>query len=95
MNIMRPFTHQEVMSDLLHDHAFKEIWEANATKREITKSIIGERIKRKLFQGELARKAGIKQPSLARVEGGRTMPSITTLNKIAKAMGKRLEVRFV
>lgn len=92
---MRHLTHEEVMTDLLRDREFKEIWEANATKREITKSIIGERIKRKLSQGELALKAGIKQPSLARVEGGSVMPSLTTLNKIAKAMGKRLEVRFV
>ncbi len=91
---MSHLTHQAVMTDLLQDQAFKTIWEANAIKRTIIKCIIGERIKHKLSQGELARKTGIKQPSLARVEGG-VMPSITTLNKIAKAMGKRLEVRFV
>jgi DNA-binding XRE family transcriptional regulator len=92
---MNHLTHTEVMTDLLKDQEFKEIWEANATKREITMAVIGERIKRKLSQEQLARKAGLKQPSLARVESGGVMPSITTLNKLAKAFGKRLEVRFV
>jgi DNA-binding XRE family transcriptional regulator len=91
---MRHITHEEVMTDLLQDPEFKAIWEANATKRQITMAIIGERIKRKLSQEELAHKAGLKQPSIARVEGGSVMPSITTLNKIAKAFGKRLDIRF-
>ena len=82
------------MAEALRDLEFRQIWEANAVKREITSRIIEERIKRKLTQAQLAQKAGLKQPSLARVESG-NMPSITTLSKIAKAMGTRLEIRFV
>lgn len=91
---MKPFTYDDALSEALVNPAFKRIWEANAVKREITKTVIGERIKRKLTQAQLAQKAGLKQPSVARVESG-SMPSITTLNKIAKALGTRLEIRFV
>lgn len=92
---MKPYTFEDSLADALKDPVFRAIWEANAVKREITKTIIGERIQRKLSQKELARRAGLKQPSLARVESGGMMPSLTTLTKLAKAFGKRLEVRFV
>ncbi len=59
------------------------------------KAVLGERIKRQLTQEELARRAGLKQSSFARVESDGVLPSITTLNKIAKGLNKRLEVCFV
>jgi transcriptional regulator with XRE-family HTH domain len=48
-----------------------------------------------MSQKDLAEKAGIHQSSLARIERGNSSPSITTLAKLAKAFGKRVEVRFV
>jgi HTH-type transcriptional regulator / antitoxin HipB len=87
-------THTQVMAEALKDREFKAIWEANAVKRELTSAIIGERIKRKLSQAQLAAKAGLKQPSLARVEGGGVMPSVATLMKLAQAFGKKLVIRF-
>jgi DNA-binding XRE family transcriptional regulator len=92
---MKPFTYEESLAEALHNPEFKAMWEANAVKRELTSTIIGERIKRKLSQAQLAAKAGLKQPSLARVEGGGVMPSLTTLMKLANAFNKRLEIRFI
>lgn len=91
----KPYTYEDSLTEALKDPEFRAIWEANALKREITKTIIGERIKRKLSQEEVARKAGLKQPSLARVEGGSVLPSIKTLEKIAQAFGRKLEIRFI
>ena len=83
-----------VLNEALQNPEFKEIWEADAVKREVTKAIIRERIKHKMTQEQLARRAGMKQPSLARVESGSVAPSLMTLGKIAKAFGAKLEVRF-
>ena len=91
---MKHRTFDEVLNDQLKDPEFREIWEGNALKREITSAIIGERIKRKMTQQEVAQRAGIKQPSLARVESGGVMPSIRTLEKIATVFGRKLEIRF-
>jgi transcriptional regulator with XRE-family HTH domain len=51
--------------------------------------------KQKLSQAELAERAGTKQPAIARLESGRVVPRLELLQKIADALGMRLEVRFV
>ncbi len=44
-----------------------------------------------LTQQELAKKAGMKQASIARIEAGKTTPRKTTLKKLADAMGISVE----
>ena len=41
-------------------------------------------------QGELARKAGMKQPEIARIESGEHNPTIETYTKVTVALGKRV-----
>lgn len=53
------------------------------------------RIARGLTQTQLAQKAGTKQPSIARLEKGESTPSLAFLEKLAEALGARLEVRIV
>ena len=48
------------------------------------------RLHTNLTQAQLARKMGTKQPSIARVENGKVIPSIEFLVKLAKAIGTRL-----
>jgi ribosome-binding protein aMBF1 (putative translation factor) len=47
-----------------------------------------------LTQEELARRMGTTQSAIARLEGGKSRPSTTTLTKLAKATGTRLRVSF-
>jgi len=56
--------------------------------------MIGARNRAGLTQQELARKMGTTQPVVARLEGGRTRPSMRTLERLAKATGSRLLIRF-
>lgn len=48
-----------------------------------------------ISQVGLAEECGMRQPTLSRIERGATNPTVETLNDIAKALGKRPEVRFV
>lgn len=48
-----------------------------------------------LSQTELAERVGTKQPAIARLESGRVIPKLDLLEKIARALGLRLDVRFV
>lgn len=48
-----------------------------------------------LTQEALAEKVGTKQPSIARLERGHSVPKLDLLERIAHALGTRLEVRFV
>ena len=53
------------------------------------------RIQRGLTQAELASLVGTQQPSIARLENGSGKPSLSFLNKIAEALGAKVEVRLV
>jgi len=88
-------TLKETEAELMKNPVFKSAWDARANQRRITHELIEARIKRKLSQRKLAESIGIKQSSLARVEGGKHMPSIAMLDKIATGLGKKLEIRFV
>jgi ribosome-binding protein aMBF1 (putative translation factor) len=47
-----------------------------------------------LTQEQLARKMGTTQPVVARLESGRTRPSMRTLERLAEATGSRLLISF-
>ena len=46
-------------------------------------------------QAELARRAGTRQPVIARIEQGKVSPSLPLLERIARALECELEIRFV
>jgi len=53
------------------------------------------RIATGLTQAELAKKAGVRQPNIARLESGKHQPTLDMLRRVAEALGYRLEVRFL
>jgi len=56
--------------------------------------VIRLRTQRGLTQKELARLVGTRQPSIARLESGRSEPSLSFLRRVVEALGGRLEVRI-
>jgi len=61
---------------------------------------LGEQISRarsatRMTQEELAAKSGVRQETISRIERGNASPSLRTLEALASALGKRLEVRLV
>jgi DNA-binding XRE family transcriptional regulator len=53
------------------------------------------RIQRGLTQTQLAEMVGTRQPSIARLENGSSVPSLSFLDRIAKALDARIELRVV
>ena len=62
---------------------------------KIIEEIIMARREKNLTQKGLADLVGTKQSNISRLESGTYNPSMDFLQKIASAMGKRLEVRMV
>lgn len=61
----------------------------------LASSLIEARIKSKMTQEEVAKKAGIPQSTIARVEGlTHGIPKLSTLEKIAHALGARLVIKL-
>lgn len=53
------------------------------------------RILRGLTQEQLAEKVGTKQPSIARLESGRSTPTLDFLQRVAEALDAQVEIRIV
>ena len=61
--------------------------------------LIGERLRilreeKKLSQGDIEKRSGLLRPYISRVENGHTVPSIETLEKLARALEVPLFVLF-
>jgi DNA-binding XRE family transcriptional regulator len=50
------------------------------------------RLQRGLTQTQLAEMVGTRQPSIARLENGTSVPSLSFLDRIAKALDARIEL---
>jgi DNA-binding XRE family transcriptional regulator len=53
------------------------------------------RLQRGLTQTQLAEMVGTRQPSIARLENGTSVPSLSFLDRIAKALDARIELHVV
>jgi DNA-binding XRE family transcriptional regulator len=78
----------------LKDPYFKELYELDQQKRKIVKPIIAYRIKHKLTQGQLAKKLGVTQQHISKIEGG-DFSNIETLINILRHVGFRVNLQLV
>lgn len=78
----------------MRDAEYRKSYEALDEEFALAKVVNGARNRAGLTQAELARRMGTTQPVVARLEGGRTRPSMRTLERFAKATGSRLLIRF-
>ncbi len=78
----------------LKEPKYKKAYEALEDEFALASAVIDVRSRAGLTQKELARKMGTTQPVVARLESGRTRPSMRTLERLAKATGSRLLIRF-
>jgi ribosome-binding protein aMBF1 (putative translation factor) len=62
---------------------------AEALQVSIARSIVRGRRKAGLTQVELARRAGIRTETLNRIEKGKHAPSVSTIEKIERALAKK------
>ena len=82
--------HKKWMKEPKYRKAYEDLEEEFALSR----AVIHARNRAGLTQEELARRMGTTQPVVARLESGRTRPSMRTLERLADATGSRLLIRF-
>jgi len=86
--------HNKVKKTLMQNPDVKKEYNDLNVMYEIKKQIIKYRIENNLSQKELAEKIGTKQSAISRLENDDYNPSIEFLDKVANALGKKLEIRF-
>ncbi len=70
-------------------------FQAASREQEPAYQVARLRILRGLTQGQLAKRIGTQQPSIARLESGKKDPDIPFLRQIANALDARVEIRLV
>lgn len=75
--------------------AYVAAYEALADEFALAAQIIGARAKAGLSQNELAERMRTSQSAVARLESGRTRPSVRTLERVAAATGMQLRISLV
>jgi transcriptional regulator with XRE-family HTH domain len=72
----------------------EEAYEATRLAFELGASVRSMRERRGWTQARLADAAGMTQPAVARFEAGGTIPTLQVLDRLARALDARLEVRL-
>ena len=74
---------------------FSALFDEELGKLALARQVRELREQENLSQEELAKRIGTKQPAIARLESGRVVPKLDLLQRIATALGRDLQVRFV
>lgn len=86
---------EDRLREELKDPEFKKHYEAYDLPVRLAMQIAQIRQRKKMTQAQLAKKIGVRQQFVARLENSyETVPSLRTLQKVADALDRHLYVDF-
>jgi predicted transcriptional regulator len=77
------------------DPGFVQAYESLKPEFAVAKELIAARERAGLSQTEVARKMHTTQSAVARLEGGAKLPAMSSLQRYARAVRHRIELRLV
>lgn len=86
---------QEFLQEQLQDEEFKSEWENIQPEMDVIRAMVDARISQNLTQKELAKRTGINQADISKLENGTRNPSLKLLKRLAEGMGMTLKLEFV
>lgn len=92
---MQKLTLDTYINERLMDPKFKKEWELSELQYQVTRQLIGVRLKKNLSQRKLAEKVQTTQAVISRIERMSVNPSIGMIERIAQALGQRIQVNFI
>lgn len=85
---------ESVLKEHLKDPEFRKEWERSEPEYQLNRAIIRARIDKKMTQKELAKKAKTTQAVISRIQNSSVSPTLAMVQRIAEALGKKLEIKF-
>ncbi len=85
---------RELRSRRMAEPGAAEAYEGARLAFELGRRVRELRVRQGLSQTELARRAGMTQPAVARFEAGGTVPTLPVLERLARSLGAELTVRL-
>ncbi|MBP9670676.1 helix-turn-helix transcriptional regulator [Candidatus Woesebacteria bacterium] len=95
INPKKWYSLDDMISDNLKDPEFKKIWEEGEADYQLGRQIIQARIDKKISQRELAKRANTTQAVISRIESQGVSTTLQMATRIARALGKTLQISFV
>lgn len=83
---------KKVHEEWMKDPEFRREYEKLEPEFQIARQMIAARRKQKMTQEELAKKVGTGQAVISRLEGMNAKPSISLLQRVAKALNTKIKV---
>lgn len=85
---------KEHKKKLLRDPEFRKEYEGLEPEYKLASALIHLRLAKGLTQEQLAKLLNTKQESIARLESGDSLPSLSTVKKVATALDAELEINL-
>ena len=85
---------REHRKQLMKDPEFRNEYEALEPEYRLAAALIRLRLAKGLTQEELAKLLNTKQESIARLESGSSLPSLSTVKRLANALDAELEINL-
>ena len=85
---------KEHKKQLLKSVEFRKEYDALEPEFQLAAALIRLRLSKGLTQEELAKVLNTKQSSIARLESGSSLPSLSMIKKVADALDAELEIKL-
>ncbi len=86
------YTFDDYLKEQLKKPSFRKVWEESEVEYLLAKQLIEKRLKMKISQRELAKRAKTTQAIISRIETMNANPSLGTLHRIASVLNVKLRV---
>ena len=85
---------KDIKADMLINDDVRFEYERLQPRYEIISQIISARKEQGLTQAELAKKVGTQKSNISRLESGNYNPSLDMLIKVARCLGKNIQINM-
>ncbi|ASV88181.1 helix-turn-helix family protein (plasmid) [Ochrobactrum quorumnocens] len=79
----------------MNDPEFQKEYEKADAEFALVEALVKARADAKMSQADVAKRIGTTQSAIARLEGGKVSPSISTLRRYAEATGSKLQISLI
>lgn len=87
-------TFEQLKKEWLKDPKIKEDYRSMEVEFQVAASLIEARTKAHLTQSELAERMNSSQSHVARLESGNYLPSLTSILRYSKAVGRKIKIEI-
>lgn len=88
-------TFEDYKKQQMQDPELVREYEAIQPEMDVIRAIVNARTSQNLTQNELAKRTGINQADISKLENGMRNPSVNLLKRLAEGMGMSLKIEFI